>query len=144
MRTRARKNAPAASVADWVTHRFPMGDWMPESEQHLEGTTISLWTIAPRMSMDQPASVVHGVQRLSPPPSGRARRSPSWSVPLIALAICAISRASFAQPASGATEETRVELWGAVTAGPTGPGGSVVSSYSPPLLLDGSDYTSHA
>jgi hypothetical protein len=65
-------------------------------------------------------------------------------VPLIALAICAISRASFAQAASGPTEEPRVEFWGAVTAGQTGSSGSVVSSYSPPLLLDGSDYTSHA
>lgn len=66
------------------------------------------------------------------------------SVLLIALAICAIPRASFAQSASGATEEPRVEFWGAVTARQTGPSGSVVSSYSPPLLLDGSDYTSHA
>jgi len=60
------------------------------------------------------------------------------------LAICAISRASFAQSASGPTKEPRVEFWGAVTAGQTGPSGSIVSSYSPPLLLDGSDYTSHA
>jgi hypothetical protein len=55
-----------------------------------------------------------------------------------------ISRASFAQAASGPTEEPRVEFWGAVTAEQTGPSGSVVSSYSPPLLLDGTDYTSHA
>ena len=96
------------------------------------------------VTMAQPASVVHCFQRLSRPPSGSARHSPRWSVPLIALAICAISRASFAQAASGPTEEPRVEFWGAVTAGQTGPSGSVVSSYSPPLLLDGSDYTSHA
>jgi hypothetical protein len=94
--------------------------------------------------MDQPASVLHCFQRLSQPPSGSARRSAPWSLPLIALAISAISRASFAQPANGPTEEPRVEFWGAVTAGQTGPSGSVVSSYSPPLLLDGSDYTSHA
>ena len=31
-----------------VSHRFAMGDWKPESEQHLEGTTIYLWTIPPR------------------------------------------------------------------------------------------------
>ena len=62
----------------------------------------------------------------------------------MALAICAISRASFAQSASGPIEEPRVEFWGAVTPGQMGPSGSVVSSYSPPLLLDGSDYTSHA
>jgi hypothetical protein len=31
-----------------VSHTFPVGDWKPESEQHLEGTTISLWTIPPR------------------------------------------------------------------------------------------------
>jgi tRNA A58 N-methylase Trm61 len=28
-----------------VSHRFTMGDWMPEAEQHLEGTSIYLWTI---------------------------------------------------------------------------------------------------
>jgi hypothetical protein len=89
-------------------------------------------------------SVVHGFQRLSRPPTASARGSPSWSVPLIALAICAITRAAFAQSASGPAEEPRVEFWGALTPGQTGPSGSVVSSYSPPLLLDGSDYTSHA
>ncbi|MEQ1758192.1 MAG: hypothetical protein ABL986_07730 [Vicinamibacterales bacterium] len=35
----------------------------------------------------------------------------------------------------------RVEVWGAVTGVMTGPAGSLVSSYSPPLLFDG-DFTS--
>ena len=33
---------PGARV---VSHRFTMGDWKPEVEQHLEGTSIYLWTI---------------------------------------------------------------------------------------------------
>lgn len=33
---------PGARV---VSHRFEMPDWKPEAEQHLEGTTIYLWTI---------------------------------------------------------------------------------------------------
>jgi cyclopropane fatty-acyl-phospholipid synthase-like methyltransferase len=28
-----------------VSHRFTMGDWKPEAERRLEGTTIYLWTI---------------------------------------------------------------------------------------------------
>ncbi len=28
-----------------VSHRFLMGDWKPEAEQHLDGTSIYLWTI---------------------------------------------------------------------------------------------------
>ena len=28
-----------------VSHRFTFGDWKPEAEQHLEGTSIYLWTI---------------------------------------------------------------------------------------------------
>jgi SAM-dependent methyltransferase len=31
-----------------VSHRFTFGDWKPEAEQHLEGTSIYLWTIPPR------------------------------------------------------------------------------------------------
>ena len=31
-----------------VSHRFPIGDWKPDEERHLEGTTIYLWTIQPR------------------------------------------------------------------------------------------------
>jgi len=31
-----------------VSHRFTMGDWKPDAEQHLEGTAIYLWTIPPR------------------------------------------------------------------------------------------------
>jgi SAM-dependent methyltransferase len=36
---------PGARV---VSHRFAMGDWKPEAEQHLEGTSIYLWTIPGR------------------------------------------------------------------------------------------------
>lgn len=36
----------------------------------------------------------------------------------------------------------RVELWGAITGVMTGPAGSLITSYSPPLLFDG-DFTSH-
>ena len=95
------------------------------------------------MTVNPPASVLPAFQRLSRPPTGSARRS-SWSVPLISLAMCAIARASFAQSTSGPIEDPRVEFWGAVTSGQMGPSGSVISSYSPPLLLDGNDYTSHA
>jgi SAM-dependent methyltransferase len=28
-----------------VSHRFTFGDWMPDAEQKLEGTTIYLWTV---------------------------------------------------------------------------------------------------
>ena len=28
-----------------VSHRFTFGDWKPDAEQHLEGTSIYLWTI---------------------------------------------------------------------------------------------------
>lgn len=31
-----------------VSHRFTMGDWKPEAEQRLEGTSIYLWTIPSR------------------------------------------------------------------------------------------------
>jgi len=91
------------------------------------------------VTMSLAAKVAHGFWCLS----RSARHSPSWRA-LIALAICAISRAAFAQSAGGPIEEPRVEFWGAVTPGQPGPSGSIVSSYSPPLLLDGSDYTSHA
>src|SRR5215467_8468682 len=37
-----RQLKPGARV---VSHRFTMGDWKPEAEQHLEGTSIYLWTI---------------------------------------------------------------------------------------------------
>jgi len=100
-------------------------------------------TVRADVTVDQPANVERAFRCLSRPPSRSACRT-CWSVPLIALAICAISRAAFAQSASGPIEEPRVEFWGAVTPGRMGPSGSVVSSYSPPLLLDGSDYTSHA
>jgi len=28
-----------------VSHRFTFGDWKPDAERHLEGTSIYLWTI---------------------------------------------------------------------------------------------------
>lgn len=31
-----------------VSHRFLMGDWLPEAEKRLEGTNVYLWTIPPR------------------------------------------------------------------------------------------------
>jgi cyclopropane fatty-acyl-phospholipid synthase-like methyltransferase len=37
-----RQLKPGARI---VSHRFMMGDWTPEAEQHLEGTSIYLWTI---------------------------------------------------------------------------------------------------
>jgi cyclopropane fatty-acyl-phospholipid synthase-like methyltransferase len=37
-----RQLKPGARV---VSHRFTMGDWKPEAQQRLEGTTIYLWTI---------------------------------------------------------------------------------------------------
>ena len=40
-----RELRPGARV---VSHRFLMDDWKPEAEQHLDGTSIYLWTIASR------------------------------------------------------------------------------------------------
>jgi len=40
-----RQLKPGARI---VSHRFMMGDWKPEAEQHLEGTSIYLWTIGVR------------------------------------------------------------------------------------------------
>jgi cyclopropane fatty-acyl-phospholipid synthase-like methyltransferase len=37
-----RQLKPGARV---VSHRFTMGDWKPEAQQRLEGTTIYLWRI---------------------------------------------------------------------------------------------------
>src|SRR5436305_12350260 len=37
-----RQLKPGARI---VSHRFMMDDWKPEAEQHLEGTSIYLWTI---------------------------------------------------------------------------------------------------
>jgi cyclopropane fatty-acyl-phospholipid synthase-like methyltransferase len=37
-----RQLKPGARV---VSHRFTFGDWKPDAEQHLEGTSIYLWTI---------------------------------------------------------------------------------------------------
>lgn len=40
-----RQLKPGARI---VSHRFTFGDWKPEAEQHLEGTSIYLWRIPPR------------------------------------------------------------------------------------------------
>lgn len=40
-----RQLKPGARV---VSHRFPMGDWKPDAEVHLEGTTVYVWTIRSR------------------------------------------------------------------------------------------------
>jgi SAM-dependent methyltransferase len=37
-----RELKPGARI---VSHRFTMGDWKPDAEQRLEGTSIYLWTI---------------------------------------------------------------------------------------------------
>ncbi|HUK32617.1 MAG TPA: methyltransferase domain-containing protein [Vicinamibacterales bacterium] len=37
-----RQLKPGARI---VSHRFTIGDWKPEAERHLEGTSIYLWTI---------------------------------------------------------------------------------------------------
>jgi SAM-dependent methyltransferase len=37
-----RQLKPGARV---VSHRFDMGDWKPEADEHLEGTRVYLWTI---------------------------------------------------------------------------------------------------
>jgi cyclopropane fatty-acyl-phospholipid synthase-like methyltransferase len=31
-----------------VSHAFRMGDWKPEMEQHVDGSTIYFWTVPPR------------------------------------------------------------------------------------------------
>jgi hypothetical protein len=59
----------------------------------------------------------------------------------IVLAILAVARCTAAQPAV-TVQAPRLELWGSVNAALTGPSGDLVSSYSPPLLLDG-EFTSH-
>jgi protein-L-isoaspartate O-methyltransferase len=33
-----------------VSHRFPMGDWRPDAERRVEGTTIYLWRIGDALS----------------------------------------------------------------------------------------------
>lgn len=58
------------------------------------------------------------------------------------LVFCAVGL--LAGPADTSAQTPRVELWGGVAGAFAGPAGSLASDYSPPLLLDGSDYTSHA
>jgi hypothetical protein len=64
----------------------------------------------------------------------------TWS--LVACAVlCGAARAE--AQAGAVPVHRRVELWGGVTGVVPGSAGTLVSSYSPPLLLDG-DFTSHA
>jgi hypothetical protein len=60
---------------------------------------------------------------------------------LAATAMVAISTAAQAQTVAGAADGPRVEAWGGLSASLTQPSGTLVSSYSPPLLADG-EFTS--
>jgi hypothetical protein len=60
---------------------------------------------------------------------------------LAMIIVLAVARCTAAQT-NAAVEAPRFEVWGAMSAALTGPSGEWVSSYSPPLLLDGA-YTSH-
>jgi hypothetical protein len=53
-----------------------------------------------------------------------------------AIAALGMAPSAGAQPASP-PEGPRLEVWAGVSVAPSGPSGAVVSSYSPPLLLDG-------
>ena len=46
-------------------------------------------------------------------------------------------------PVRAAAQDPAIEVWGAVSAVLETPTGTVVSDYSPPLLLDGTDFVSH-
>jgi hypothetical protein len=61
---------------------------------------------------------------------------------LVAAATCGVAARAEAQ-ANGPPHVRRVEWWGGATGVLLGPAGTLVSAYSPPLLLDG-DFTSHA
>jgi len=63
-----------------------------------------------------------------------------WTGMSIAFAVLAGTPSAIAQT-SGARPFPRLELWVAASAVTTGPGGTLVTSYSPPLLFDG-DFTS--
>src|SRR5262249_55243045 len=45
MRLRAVLQRQLKSGSRVVSHRFAMGDWQPDAERRVEGTTIYLWTI---------------------------------------------------------------------------------------------------
>lgn len=60
---------------------------------------------------------------------------------LAVSAMVAIATAAQAQTAAVTADGPRVEIWGSVSASLTQPSGTVVSSYSPPLLADG-EFTS--
>lgn len=67
-----------------------------------------------------------------------------WPQVLIGiLVVLAAASPSSAQPAARSSASPRVEIWGGLTAAPASPTGSIVSAYSPPLLLDG-DFVSYA
>lgn len=57
-----------------------------------------------------------------------------------AIGLFADPIAALAQARHG--DDAAVEIWGAMAAALAGPTGTVVSDYSPPLLLDGNDFTS--
>lgn len=63
-----------------------------------------------------------------------------WNAASIAFALLAGAHNAVGQTV-GAREFARLEVWVAASAALTGPGGSLVTSYSPPLLFDG-DFTS--
>src|SRR6266545_6007999 len=63
-----------------------------------------------------------------------------WRAVSIAFALLAGAQSAAAQTL-GAREFPRLELWIAASAVLKGPAGSLVTSYSPPLLFDG-DFTS--
>ena len=65
------------------------------------------------------------------------RRSAGWLCGLGML----VGAADATAQGDGAPQSARVEVWGAVTGAISGPTGSLVTSYSPPLLADG-DFTS--
>jgi tRNA A58 N-methylase Trm61 len=48
MRLRGKLQRELKPGARIVSHRFDMGDWKPEAERHVDGTTVYLWTIPPR------------------------------------------------------------------------------------------------
>lgn len=66
------------------------------------------------------------------------RFSKAW---LLVLGVLGAANTASAQD-NASPKTQRVELWGAITGVIAGPAGSLISSYSPPLLFDG-DFTSH-
>src|SRR5689334_24866609 len=69
-------------------------------------------------------------------------RTRPWLAAMLSLVAMVGARRATAQTSRGAPP-IRVEWWGAASGSASGPTGTLVSSYSPPLLLDG-DFTSDA